>query len=272
LRVLAGKVAPDAVRDPTVPVAAGYSYDTGLIVRGHQVLATVSIAGHASTAPIPIQLVTELGCEPTVPACPAANGGVPIAFGGQFDGILGVSLREPVGGCCVNPLWNLSGNVGQAFAVRYRPGGISTLTLGADATGFTTISLTAAPEPQPLPDPGATSIPPSWIGLVNTCYAIPNIVSAPHCVRTQFDTGTPALVLTLPEPPAGPLPPDTPVTLTAGTWSHTLTSGPGIVVRIQHPPPAATPPSPIAVAGLAVFAGTGVRFDLAHGSIGLAPI
>jgi hypothetical protein len=270
LRVLASRVSPDAVQH-TGP-APPYRYDSGLMISGDLARANIQLGPYQSVGPIPIEVVTGMTCAPRQPNCPAAGGQKPVMFGGQFDGIMGVSPRLAAG--IINPLWQLPHGLGHAFAIHYDPTGQSSVLVGVPAAGYTLVRFNPArPGGLSVPpnrSPNASEAPPGWDPRISVCFTLSTLPGGNACGPTLFDTGTSGLVIQTPGGSPGAVPSGTPIGLTvpASGLSYTYTTGPNSTATT-----AAVTPRPIirSIVGLPVFATADVRYDLADGTIGFRP-
>jgi hypothetical protein len=270
LRVLASRVPPAAARytGPASPLG----YGTGIVISGNLARANIQLGPYQSIGPIPIELVTGIICAPQQPNCPAAGGQKPVMFGGQFDGIMGVSPRPDAD--VVNPLWRLPRNLGQAFAIHYAPTGQSSVLVGVPAAGYTLVHLKPTRPgglaPPPDRSPSASEAPPGWDPRISGCFTLSTLVGGKACGPTLFDTGTPGLLIQTPGGSPGAVPSGTSIGLTVpdGGLTYTYTTGPDNTATIAAMTPQSITRS---IAGLAVFATTDVRYDLAEGTIGFHP-
>jgi hypothetical protein len=259
LRVLASQVPPNAVR--RTGSAPEYGYATGVRVSGDLADASVQIGGQNTAGPIPIELVTNTSCAPDRPDCPAAGGKKPVMFGGQFDGIMGLSMRPADG--LVSPLWRLPNGAGHVFTVHYDPAGESAILLGEPEAGYNLVHVDRA-----APGNVADS-PPPWDPSVPVCYASAAVPGGNACGPTAFDTGTSTIQIVAPDAHTGDVPRGTAIQLTVGqdAFSHTYTTGPGTRAEII----ARSASRSQSIAGLPSYAGADVRYDLAGGTIGFRP-
>jgi hypothetical protein len=259
LRLVASQVPPDAVRR-TGP-APQFSFATGVKVSGDLAQASVQIGGQQTAGPMPIELVTDTSCDPGRPDCPAANGKKPIMFGGQYDGIMGVSMR-PVEGL-VNPLWRLPDGLGHAFAVHYDPAGASTILLGEPEAGYNLVHLDKG-TPTNVPD-----APPPWIPSMPVCFTEAALPGGQTCGATAFDTGTTTIQIVAPAAHNSDVPAGTAIEMSVGqgAFSHTYTTGLGARAEII----ASSPSRSQSIAGLPSYAAADVRYDLVAGTIGFRP-
>lgn len=270
LRVLASRVPPDAVQHtgPAPPLG----YGTGIMISGDLARANIQLGPYQSVGPIPIEVVTGITCAPQQPNCPAAGGQKPVMFGGQFDGIMGVSPRPAAG--IINPLWQLPHGLGHAFAIHYDPTGQSSVLVGVPAAGYTLVHLNPTDpgglSTPPNRSPNASEAPPRWDPRISVCFTLSTLPGGKACGPTLFDTGTSGLLIQTPGGSPGAVPSGTPIGLTvpAGGLSYTYTTGPNSTATIA----AVTPRSIIrSIVGLPVFATADVRYDLADGTIGFRP-
>ena len=249
LRLLAGRSPAGAVvpEGPAPPVVFG----SDRVATGQIAHTSVGVGGVATTHPIAVELVTDVACLPTRPRCGGAHGGPTIGAG--TDGVLGIGMQP--GGVLTDPLAALPG--GATAVVHFDPRGQSSLQIGVPAAGFTLARLSSGP-----PAPDGT---PTWRVAVRACFAAATLPGGRVCGPTLFDTGTPAVVIHAPGGPPGRVPTGSTLTvgLADGRWSANL-SGPAAAALV-------VPTGRIAprdVAGLPVFAGTDIRYDLAGGTIG----
>ncbi|MFI8106400.1 DUF3443 family protein [Streptomyces sp. NPDC086023] len=289
LKVLKKKIAgTDAV---VASARAEATFLSGLRVSGQRARATVTL-GRAEASDQPLLLVDTVGCTRAQPRCEAAGGQSPEAFGGAFDGILGIGASAPdragPGDCCTNPMAGLTG--GGSYLVHFDPARPRLVLNPVHTAGFTTVSLaparvSAAPHPERSPHGTPLWDPAPFQG----CLRITGLLER-QCAPVLFDTGTATLVLSLPSIEDVPAPPltggqyldlsGTQVTLAIprGRWRWTY-PGPqnenGTADQDQLNA-LATPqilyengPAPLIVAGLPAFAHTDVLYDLRLGRMGI---
>ena len=249
LRLLAGRLAAGAVvpEGPAPPVVFG----SDRVATGRIAHTSVGIGGIPTTRPIAVELVTGVACLPARPRCGDAYGGPTVGAG--TDGVLGIGMQP--GGVVADPLAALPG--GATAVVHFDPTGQSSLQLRVPAAGFTLRRLSSGP--------AAPDGTPTWRVAVPVCFAAAPLPGGRVCGPTLFDTGTPAVVIHAPGAAPGPVPTGSALTvaLADGRWSANL-SGPAAAARVVP----AGRLDPRDVAGLPVFAGTDIRYDLDAGTIG----
>ncbi|MGH2896085.1 MAG: hypothetical protein ACRDPM_22845 [Solirubrobacteraceae bacterium] len=267
LNILAGKLPPGSHVWPMGDeVTQGWG--GGAVTRGRRALASVTIGGVATTAPVIIGMVESTGCAGGGSACLSWLGHA------KVDGVLGIRLgSQPV---TSNPLLALPAPYSQSWRIALS-GLTGTLELGAPvpehplasfstaagshAPGPTSVPGQTATVPQPeapaseAPAPSSLSAyaPPSASPLANAadlptlCWQVRGR-SQRACVPTIFDTGSTdtALFSTSSAPPLHLLPAGVRVTgwssatdptplwnLTSGTSASedlVLTNGPGLAL------------------------------------------
>jgi hypothetical protein len=242
LRVLASKLsAHDA--QPT-GATTSETFASGVTVTGDTAMATVRMGGTRTIAPILIQLI-----KPG----PGVTDSFPSA---SFDGIIGIGVRGTnVSGCCANPMWHLPNGAGKSYGIHYDPAGASFLILNPPAAGYQAAAPTAG-------------------RYITTCFTLPGLLDGQTCRPALWDTGTPDAHLQVPGTSGtqfGTAPAGTSlvVAVPETTWSHSYTTGPGLTARVT----ASTGNSGSDTdsrAGLPLFTGADIRFDLTNGHIGFA--
>jgi len=157
LRVMERALAPTQYE--ATAVTRGYGYGSGVVLRGPLSKAVVAVGDATTGAPVTIQVVQSVGCQPARPNCPAARldladygiGGDRLAREG-FEAILGISLRgSDAPEAAINPL-KVMGN--QSWIVilpepgAAAPGALIVNPGPSDLVGFHPVQLQDMP-PQP---------------------------------------------------------------------------------------------------------------------------
>jgi Protein of unknown function (DUF3443) len=277
LRILQGAV-PDASYASETTTAVTYSYHSGLELQGVVALATVGLGSLQTAAPIPVMLVTQIGCEAADPSCGYA-GQTPqnATVFGSFKAIFGVGMRNGASQIG-NPIVQLPGH--PSFLVQ------------APAYGGTGGTLVVAPSPSQLAGMQNASLPaasgdgpladgtPAW----DDRYGLPACLDdattgTDYCVPAELDTGNPPIYVEWPQYTG------TSTTILAAGDAIQVTLGAASTPLAQYSFTVASPPTPgideveieAATGSGFMNLGTGVffrfdaYFDQAHGVIGLRP-
>lgn len=266
--LLSATAIPDLDRLPQLgPGILTYS-SSGRIMRGHWVLAPLTIAGltgRVATRPMPVLAVEAIDCTPAARHCtpehrPSHVAMLGIGFGRAHDGQPGASSAR-------NPMLNLAIPTGlpRAFVIDRRA-----MHLGATPNGFSLVALRRTP--------GGVdwAAPPACIALNG---------GAPACGTVLIDTGLTGMFLTV---PPDRLPASDRLTLTPGTLIAIDLApgqpGPGLRFAVRAGVPAdPAAPAMVTLAGLGrrpPFVNTGVhflnrfsyRYDADAGTVGYRPV
>ncbi len=277
LRILQGAV-PDASFSSTTTTPLTYSYHSGLELTGVLAFASVGLGTLTTAAPIPVMLVTQIGCSASEPNCGAA-GETPqnATVFGPFKAIFGVGMRNgnsKVG----NPIVQLAGHPSFLVQAPSYGGDAGTLVLApspSQLAGIETATLPALSGGSPLAD-GT----PAWDDRFGLPACLDDTTtSTDYCVPAELDTGNPPVYIEWPAYTG-----TSTTTLAAGTAIE-VTLGPAASPLAQYSFTVASPPKPgidevevepatgsgFMNLGTGVFFRFDVFFDQEHGVIGLGP-